>query len=121
MLSSLLQIDLKPFQFQVPEAFLNFPYRPNEKRKSTEIGESSSTPVMASEESSKPSGLSPPSASGTSFGAGRVHVDAGNFPDSTATDQTPTLEDNDLLEAGVFHDSDVDIGKKCSMPETKRI
>jgi hypothetical protein len=48
-------------------------------------------------------------------------VDADNVSTSAARDQTPALEDNDPLEAGVFDDRDGNIGKKCSMPETKQI
>jgi hypothetical protein len=97
------------------------------KRKSIEIGESSSTPVMASEESSELSELSdlseisPPGSSGTSLGAGRVHVDAGNLPIYTATNQTPTSEDNDPPSAGVFGDRDGNTGKKNDLWSRRNI
>ena len=66
---------------------------------------------MASEESAKLSDLPPPGAFGTSLGIGRVRTDAGDLPIYTATDQTPTLEDNDPPRAGVFDDRDGNIGK----------
>jgi hypothetical protein len=78
---------------------------------------------MASEESSKPSGVSQPGGYGTSLGDGRVNYDTSdNLRIYTARDQMSTLEDNDSLEArGDFVDSDVHTGKKCSMPEKKHI
>jgi hypothetical protein len=106
------------FQFQVLEAFLNSCQRHDEQSESTKIGEISIAPVMDSEESSELSDLSdlsdlsPPGSFGTSFGAGHVHDDTGDLPIYTATDQTPTLEDNDPPRAGVFGDREGNIGKK---------
>jgi hypothetical protein len=119
MLSSLLQTTSLSSPQSIPEFLLQSQQK--KRGRSTEIGESPSTPVIASEECFKHFGIAPLGASGTSLGVESVHVDVGNLPIYTTTDQMATLEDNDLLEAPVdFVDSDeVHTGKKCSMPETK--
>ena len=84
---------------------------------------------MASEESSELSDLSdrsdisPPGSFGTSFGAGCVHNNAGDLSIYRATDQTPTMEDNDPPRARVFGDRGGNIGKKndlCSRRNVSR-